>query len=181
MLISNLPSVRRPVRFSALSFTLRILENAGLMKQPLQIEALLAAARRQTGLDDFGDETFLEPLSRLLDSCENEAHLNTIGRCALSQDTPTTSYQSIVYSARPWAVAADRGGSDYCTAVHHGIAAHRDNAVAQPPGAGPQPVLCAGNLGSDVSFAAAIPRGKEADKASGEKAGRVRLVSSGIS
>jgi hypothetical protein len=44
------------------------LENAGLMKQPLQIEALLAAARRQTGLDDFGDETFLEPPSRLLDS-----------------------------------------------------------------------------------------------------------------
>ncbi len=86
MLIANLPSVRRPLRFSALSFTLRILENAGLMKQPLQIEALLAAARRQTGLDDFGDETFREPLSRLLDSCENEAHLNTIGRCALSQD-----------------------------------------------------------------------------------------------
>jgi hypothetical protein len=86
MLIANLLSVRRPVRFSAVSFTLRILENAGLMKQPLQIEALLAAARRQTGLDDFGDETFLEPLSRLLDSCENGAHLNTIGRCALSQD-----------------------------------------------------------------------------------------------
>ena len=70
MLIANLPSVRRPVRFSALSFTLRILENAGLMKLPLQIEALLAAARRQTGLDDFGDETFREPLSRLLDSCK---------------------------------------------------------------------------------------------------------------
>jgi hypothetical protein len=27
-----------------------------------------------------------EPLSRLLESCENEAHLNTMGRCALSQD-----------------------------------------------------------------------------------------------
>jgi hypothetical protein len=86
MLIANLLSVRRPVRFSAVSFTLRILENAGLMKQPLQIEGLLAAARRQTGLDDFGDETFREPLSRLLDSGENEAHLNTIGRCALSHD-----------------------------------------------------------------------------------------------
>ena len=86
MPISNLPSVRRSVPFRALSFTLRILEKVGLMRQPLQTEALLAAARRQTGLDDFGDETFREPLSRLLDSCENEAHLNTIGRCALSQD-----------------------------------------------------------------------------------------------
>ena len=86
MLMSNLPSVRRPVPFRALSFTLRILEKAGLMRQPLGMEALLAAARRQTGLDDFGDETFREPLSRLLDSCENEAHLNTIGRCALTQD-----------------------------------------------------------------------------------------------
>jgi hypothetical protein len=68
MLMSNLPSVRRPVEFRALSFTLRILEKAGLMRQPLEMEALLAAARRQTGLDDFGDETFREPLSRLLDS-----------------------------------------------------------------------------------------------------------------
>ena len=57
-----------------------------LVKQPLQIEALLAAVRRQTGLDHFGDETFREPLSRLLESCENEAHLNTMGRCALTQD-----------------------------------------------------------------------------------------------
>jgi len=32
-----------------------------LVKQPLQIEALLAAVRRQTGLDHFGDETFREP------------------------------------------------------------------------------------------------------------------------
>src|SRR5271166_3115405 len=87
MPISNLPSVRRSVPFIALSFTLRILEKVGLMRQPLQTEALLASVRRQTGLYDFGDETFLEPLSRLLDSCEHEAHLNTIGRCALSQDT----------------------------------------------------------------------------------------------
>ena len=80
MPISILRSVRRPVQFSALSFTLRILEKVGLMRQPLRTEALLASVRRQTGLDDFGDETFREPLSRLLDSCENEAHLNTIDR-----------------------------------------------------------------------------------------------------
>jgi hypothetical protein len=87
MPISNLPSVRRPVPFRALSFTLRILEKVGLMRQPLQTEVLLASVRRQTGLDDFGDETFREPLSRLLDSCQNEARLNTFGKCALTQDT----------------------------------------------------------------------------------------------
>src|SRR5271165_1343872 len=87
MPISNLSSVRRSVPFIALSFTLRILEKVGLMRQPLQTEALLASVRRQTGLDDFGDEAFLEPLRRLLDSCQNEAHLNTFGKCALTQDT----------------------------------------------------------------------------------------------
>src|SRR5271166_92823 len=99
----------------------------------------------------------------------------------LNSGHSTTPYQSVAYSARPRSVAADRGGSDYCPVVHHRIAAHGDNVFARPLGAGLQPVLCAGNLGSDVSFAAAIPRGKEADKASGEKAGRVRLVGSGIS
>ena len=77
MLIANLPSVRRTLRFNALSCTLRLLENVGLMQQPLQTETLIAAARRQTGLDDFGDETFREPLSRLLASCATEARLNT--------------------------------------------------------------------------------------------------------
>src|SRR5271165_1510337 len=99
----------------------------------------------------------------------------------LNSGHSTTPYQSIAYSARPRTLAADRGGSDYLAAVYHGIAAHRVDVVTRPLGAGPRPVLCARNLGSDVSFAAAIPRGKEADKARGEKAGRVRLVGSGIS
>jgi hypothetical protein len=70
----------------ALNWTLRILEKVGLMKQRLRPEALLTAARRQTGLDDFGDETFREPLSRLLDSCVREARLNPVGRIILTRD-----------------------------------------------------------------------------------------------
>jgi hypothetical protein len=95
-----------------------------LVKQPLQIEALLAAVRRQTGLDDFGDETFREPLSRLLESCENEAHLNTMGM-RFNSGHSTTPYQSVAYSARPRRMAVDRGGSDYSAAVYNGTAAHR--------------------------------------------------------
>ena len=83
---SNLPLVRRSLPFNALSWTLNLLEKVGLMQQPLQTETLVAAARRQTGLDDFGDETFREPLSRLLTSCSTEARLNVFGRCALTQD-----------------------------------------------------------------------------------------------
>ena len=43
-------------------------------------ESLLAAARAQTGLEDFGDPAFREPLRRLLWSIEHEARLTPAGR-----------------------------------------------------------------------------------------------------
>lgn len=42
--------------------------------------ALLAAARRETGLQDFGDESFLPAMRTLHDAVENEAHPNPFGR-----------------------------------------------------------------------------------------------------
>jgi hypothetical protein len=42
--------------------------------------AVLDAARQRTGLEDFGDPAFREPLRRLLDSLEREARLHEIGR-----------------------------------------------------------------------------------------------------
>jgi len=83
---TDLPVIRRQPHFKALSWTLRILHKFGLLKQPLEAELLIAAARRRASLDDFGDETFREPLRRLLDSCESEARLNTIGKLALTED-----------------------------------------------------------------------------------------------
>jgi hypothetical protein len=44
------------------------------MIRSLDIESLVEAVRRQTGLTDFGDIAFDEPLRRLLDPCKNEAH-----------------------------------------------------------------------------------------------------------
>lgn len=45
-------------------------------------DALLAEARRRTGLDDFGDPLFREPMERLLFSLEHEARLTDAGRAA---------------------------------------------------------------------------------------------------
>lgn len=47
---------------------------------PLDEASLLAAAERRTGLTDFGDASFHEPLRRLLSSIEDEAQLHPLGR-----------------------------------------------------------------------------------------------------
>ncbi len=49
-------------------------------------QSLIAAACRRTGLNDFGDPGFEEPLRRLLRSIETEAHLTQIGRFAARAD-----------------------------------------------------------------------------------------------
>lgn len=45
----------------------------------LDKDLLLQAAIEQTGLDDFGDEDFLEPLERLVRALNSEARLNDFG------------------------------------------------------------------------------------------------------
>jgi hypothetical protein len=45
-------------------------------------DSLLAEARRRTGLMDFGDPRFREPMDRLLASLEHEAKLSPTGRAA---------------------------------------------------------------------------------------------------
>lgn len=46
----------------------------------LNVGTLLSIAERQTGLNDFGDHRFLESLAFLLESVEQEAKLNALGR-----------------------------------------------------------------------------------------------------
>ncbi len=45
-----------------------------------EVDALLDRARVKTGLADFGDGEFLEPLARLVEALEGEARLNDFGR-----------------------------------------------------------------------------------------------------
>ncbi|HEY4744536.1 MAG TPA: sulfotransferase [Desulfuromonadaceae bacterium] len=47
---------------------------------------LLAKSRRLTGLDDFGDDTFREPLGILLRSFEADADLNLVGRITVHSE-----------------------------------------------------------------------------------------------
>jgi len=84
--MTDSPPVRRRFRIRAFNWTLNALKNAGLMVRPLDMDSLMEAARRRTGLTDFGDTTFHEPLYRLLDSCKNEARLNAIGRLVCTED-----------------------------------------------------------------------------------------------
>jgi NAD(P)-dependent dehydrogenase (short-subunit alcohol dehydrogenase family) len=49
----------------------------------LELEALLDAARRATGLEDFGDASFCVPLAVLIESIEREARLHAFGRTVI--------------------------------------------------------------------------------------------------
>ena len=55
---------------------------AGAEFDPLSLglESILAEARERTGFEDFGDDAFFTPLTRLLEAMEEEANLNPVGR-----------------------------------------------------------------------------------------------------
>ncbi len=57
----------------------RALWKLGIGGKPITVQSVLSDARRKVGLDDFGDEGFLEPLEVLVDSINREAQLNPVG------------------------------------------------------------------------------------------------------
>jgi hypothetical protein len=59
----------------------------GVQLSDLTVEALVAAAREQTGLERFGDECFLPGLRALLASVNAEAPLNAFGRLHVQQSS----------------------------------------------------------------------------------------------
>ena len=63
-----------------------LLDRSRIPRSPLRAVDVLEAAKRRSGLDDFGRGDFFEGLSRLLDSCQREAQLNLIGRIVLRGD-----------------------------------------------------------------------------------------------
>jgi len=60
--------------------------------KPVSLDAdwLLERAQRSTGLSDFGDPAFREPLSRLLRAYEEESRLSPVGRVIAQRDTLRT-------------------------------------------------------------------------------------------
>ena len=64
----------------------RLADNLGMFRVPLRPERLMELARRRTGLDDFGEWSFTEPLGVLLQAYEHEAELSAFGRVAVRWD-----------------------------------------------------------------------------------------------
>ncbi len=69
---------------------IRLLNGCGALLKKARIPSaetlaidLIKTAKRRCGLDDFGEGEFFEALSRLLESCHNEARLNLVGKIAL--------------------------------------------------------------------------------------------------
>ncbi len=55
------------------------------MALSLDPEVLMAEARRETGLENFGDPSFREPMCRLVAALDGEAGLNDAGRAVYAQ------------------------------------------------------------------------------------------------
>lgn len=62
------------------------LRRLGFAGRGLDPEALLRRARREAGLEDFGDERFLEPYRVLLEAYDVEAELHLLGRFITRRD-----------------------------------------------------------------------------------------------
>jgi hypothetical protein len=69
---------RIPIR--VLNSVVATMNRIGLARVKLDENSLLASARQQTGLTEFGDDRFLLPMRKLLLALENEAELNPVGR-----------------------------------------------------------------------------------------------------
>ena len=75
-------SFGKPYRPAAIALANRVgraLWKLGIGGKPITVGGVLSDARRKVGLDDFGDERFLEPLEVLVDSINREAQLNPVG------------------------------------------------------------------------------------------------------
>ena len=63
----------------------RVLRRTGIERPSLDRDSLFAAARRRTGLDDFGDWAFEGALDQLLKSYATESRLTTLGRITVRE------------------------------------------------------------------------------------------------
>jgi hypothetical protein len=67
-----------------------LLEKSRIPSTRISATDLIETAKRRSGLDDFGAGDFFEALSRLLESCQDEAQLNLVGKIALKTDVQET-------------------------------------------------------------------------------------------
>jgi len=84
--MSHSSQPKQPVGVRALNAAGGALRTLGLPLLRLDAATLLARAERATGLHDFGDERFREPLALLLRAFDEEAHLTFLGRMIARAD-----------------------------------------------------------------------------------------------
>jgi len=93
--------IRSPA-LRALNVTGAAASRMGWTRPKLEAESLLAAARRETGLEDFGDERFRAGLVALLESLEADAALTTFGRLVLKK--MLTRFLAVRLSVISWSL-----------------------------------------------------------------------------
>jgi len=64
----------------------RLADAVGVLHRPLNVDRLIAQAEAHSALSGFGDESFRDPLQRLLAACAGEASLSLVGRMATRWD-----------------------------------------------------------------------------------------------
>lgn len=76
------PSTQQPLTIKLINRLGRGLRAVGIAVPSLTPQSLLSKAKKQTGLNDFGDENFLSALDQLCTSLDKQAKLSLIGRIA---------------------------------------------------------------------------------------------------
>src|SRR6202007_943076 len=83
----------------------------GLLRRPMDADELVAIARKRSGLTEFGDMSFVEPLRRLLAACKDKASLSLVGRFAPRWDAVRFLSNLLTFhdvEARPPAVLTEQ-------------------------------------------------------------------------
>ena len=72
-----------------------VVQRLGLQRE-ISVDRILAAARRATGLDDFGSNDFLEPLHMLADEYEHHARLHPFGHYIVRKTLQTNAQNRLL-------------------------------------------------------------------------------------
>ncbi|HWF97903.1 MAG TPA: sulfotransferase [Steroidobacteraceae bacterium] len=68
--------------------------------RPLEAEAMLAAALKRAGRQGFDDRSFMQPLQRLIASCNGESDLNALGRNAVKFEIRRSLHNLLEFERR---------------------------------------------------------------------------------
>jgi hypothetical protein len=79
-------SGKLPLPVRLLNLAGRGANSVGIHPVNLDADYLLRTAQKNTGLDDFGEDDFRQPMALLLDSLEKEAELSLLGRMVAKAD-----------------------------------------------------------------------------------------------